>query len=106
MHHMVTAEHPAKRRSRKWRKNADRLTGAGQETRTFVRTAVRCLQDQSAPTAPQPLSRLIEPCHRLAGTTREPQQLADPPNQSRFKHGRKIGGYDDRTSRSPGEGAP
>ena len=102
---MVTTEDPAKRCGRKRIQTTDR-PGAGQEPRALRRAAVRRLQDQPAPTSPQPLARLFEPGDRLPGAACEPKQLADPPDQRRLKHGRKILGHCDRTARGPGKRTP
>ncbi len=106
MHHMVTTEHPAKRGGRERIQYSDRILGPGQKARAFRGTAIRRLQDQSAPTSPQPLARLLEPSDGLPGAACEPKQLADPPDQRRLKHGREILGHCDRTARGPGEGTP
>ncbi len=106
MHHMVTTEHPAKRRPRKRIQNCDPLPGTGEKSRALRRAAVRRLQDQSTPTSPQPLTRPVKPGNRLAGPSSEPEKLADPPRQRRIEFSRKIGGYDDRATRSPGESTP
>jgi hypothetical protein len=106
MHHMVTTEHAAKRRGRQRVENADPLPRAGQKACTFRRAAVRRLQDQSAPTGPQPLTRLVESCDRLAGSPGKPHELPDPLNQHRLKDGRKIGGHSDGTARGPCEYTP
>jgi len=106
MHHMVTTEHATKLCRRKWIENPDPLSGTGEKSRAFRRAAVRRLQDQSSPTSPQPLTRLVEPRDGLARAPGETQQFADPPNQSRLEHGGKIGGYDDRATCGSGEGTP
>ena len=77
-----------------------------EKPRAFRDAAVRRLQDQPSSTGPQPLPRLVEPRDRLAGAPGESQQLADPPDQRRLEHGRKIGGHDDRATCGPGEGTP
>jgi len=73
MHHMVTTEHATKLCRRKWIENPDPLSGTGEKSRAFRRAAVRRLQDQSSPTSPQPLTRLVEPRDRLAGPSGESQ---------------------------------
>ncbi len=103
---MVTTEHLAKRRRRKRVKYRDPVPAAGKKTRALGYAAIRGLQDQPAPTTPQPLARLVEPRDRLAGTPGKSQQLADPPGQRRLEQGRKIRGHGDRTACGPGEDTP
>ena len=89
-----------------WSRPNTRPSAAAEKSCAFRRTAIRRLQDQPAPTRSQTLARLVEPRDRLPGTASEPEQFADPPDQRRLEHGRKIGGHDDRAARGPGEGAP
>jgi hypothetical protein len=106
VHHMVTPEHPTKRRSRKRSVYRHCIRRAGQEARAFRGTTIRRLQDQPSPTRPQPFPRLVEPGDSLTGAACEPKLLADPPDQRCLEHGREIGGHCDRATRGPGESSP
>jgi hypothetical protein len=103
---MVTPEHLTKHRSRKGIQYRDRIRRSGEKARPLGHATVRCLEDQSPPTTPQPLTRLVEPRNSLPRAPGESEQLADPPDQRRFEHGRKIWGHSDRTASGPGEGTP
>ena len=74
MHHMVTTEHPAKRRRRKRSQHSHRIPGAGQKARAFRRAAVRRLQDQPAPTVRSHSRALSNPA------TACPARRASPSN--------------------------
>ena len=103
---MVTTEHLAKRRRRKRVKYRDPVPAAGEKPCALRRAAVRGLQNQSAPTGPQPLARLVEARHRLTGPPRKSQQLTNPPGQRRLEYGKEIRGHSHRTTCGPGEGTP
>jgi hypothetical protein len=103
---MVTPEHLTKHRSRKGIQYCDWIRRSGEKARPLGHTAVRCLEDQSSPTTPQPLTRLVKPRDSLPRTPGEPKQLADPPDQRRFEHGRKIWGHGHSTACGPGEYTP
>ena len=103
---MVTTEHLAKRHRRKRVKYSDPVPAAGEKPCALRRAAVQGLQNQSAPTGPQPLARLVETRHRLTGPPRKSQQFTNPPGQRRLEYGREISRHNHRTACGPGEETP
>jgi hypothetical protein len=102
MHRLVAPEQRPKlragQRGYRWHLPEPHQTGP------FRRAAVRSLDQQRHAPLLQPFEGCLPPAHRLPGTPRQTDKIANPPLQAGLDSRAKVGGHVHRTTRGLCEG--